>query len=116
MTTNANVADNLPNNSSSPVAGGPARLLAGRVAVITGASAGIGAATAHRFAAAGATVALLGRRSRLLDDLAATLRKEHSAKVLPLAVDVTDAAALTTAASTIRATLGGPTWSSPTRG
>ncbi|MFH9471792.1 SDR family oxidoreductase [Streptomyces clavifer] len=108
MTTNANVADNLPNNSSPPVAGGPARLLAGRVAVITGASAGIGAATAHRFAAAGATVALLGRRSRLLEDLAATLRKEHSAKVLPLAVDVTDAGALTTAASTIRATLGRP--------
>jgi NADP-dependent 3-hydroxy acid dehydrogenase YdfG len=76
--------------------------------VITGASAGIGAATAHRFAAAGAAVALLGRRSGLLEDLAATLREEHSAEVLPLAVDVTDPAALTAAASTIRATLNRP--------
>ncbi|MFF4476813.1 SDR family oxidoreductase [Streptomyces sp. NPDC001520] len=78
------------------------------LAVITGASAGIGAATAHRFAAAGAAVALLGRRSGLLDDLAATLRAEHSAEVLPVAVDVADPAALTAAASTIRATLGRP--------
>lgn len=94
--------------STSAAAGVPSGLLAGRVAVITGASAGIGAATAHRFAAAGAAVALLGRRDALLDDLAAILRAEHSADVLALAVDVTDTAALTAAASTIRATLGRP--------
>lgn len=94
--------------STSAAAGVPSGLLAGRVAVITGASAGIGAATAHRFAAAGAAVALLGRRAALLDDLAAILRAEHSADVLALAVDVTDTAALTAAASTIRATLGRP--------
>ncbi|MEU5031892.1 SDR family oxidoreductase [Streptomyces milbemycinicus] len=102
------MTDNLSNSFSLPVAGVPASLLAGRVAVITGASAGIGAATARRFAAAGAAVALLGRRSGLLDDLAATLREEGSAEVLPVAVDVTDPAALTAAASTIRATLGRP--------
>ncbi|MEU5640725.1 SDR family oxidoreductase [Streptomyces milbemycinicus] len=102
------MTDNLSNSFSLPVAGVPAGLLAGRVAVITGASAGIGAATARRFAAAGAAVALLGRRSGLLDDLAATLREEGSAQVLPVAVDVTDPAALTAAASTIRATLGRP--------
>ncbi|MEW2077441.1 SDR family oxidoreductase [Streptomyces sp. NPDC012403] len=102
------MTDNASNDFSLPVAGVPAGPLAGRVAVITGASAGIGAATAHRFAAAGAAVALLGRRSGLLEDLAATLREEHSAEVLPLAVDVTDPAALTAAASTIRAALGRP--------
>ncbi|ADI12845.1 short-chain dehydrogenase/reductase SDR [Streptomyces bingchenggensis BCW-1] len=102
------MTDNLSNSFSTPVAGVPAGLLAGRVAVITGASAGIGAATARRFASAGAAVALLGRRSGLLDDLAATLRAEGSAEVLPVAVDVTDPAALTAAASTIRATLGRP--------
>ncbi|UUU35655.1 SDR family NAD(P)-dependent oxidoreductase [Streptomyces sp. CA-210063] len=69
---------------------------------------GIGTATAHRFAAAGAAVAPLSRRSGLLADLAATLRKRHSAEVLPLAVAVTDPAALTAAASTIRAPLGRP--------
>ncbi|MEU1943271.1 SDR family NAD(P)-dependent oxidoreductase [Streptomyces sp. NPDC020125] len=102
------MTDSLSNNFSLPVANVPAGLLAGRVAVITGASAGIGAATAHRFAAAGAAVALLGRRSGLLDDLTATLRAEHSAEVLPVAVDVADPAALTAAASMIRATLGRP--------
>ncbi|MEU7473129.1 SDR family oxidoreductase [Streptomyces sp. NPDC044984] len=100
--------DNAADTFSSPAAAVPAGLLAGRIAVITGASAGIGAATARRFAAAGAAVALLGRRSGLLDDLAATLREEHSAEVLALAVDVTDSAALAAAASTIRATLGRP--------
>ncbi|WP_221352028.1 SDR family oxidoreductase [Streptomyces beigongshangae] len=90
------------------VADVPANLLNGRVAVITGAGAGIGAATAQRFAAAGAAVALLGRRSGPLDDLAATLRKEHSAEVLPVPVDVTDPAALTAAASAVRAALGRP--------
>ncbi|MFF7858044.1 SDR family NAD(P)-dependent oxidoreductase [Streptomyces sp. NPDC007904] len=71
------MTDNASNDVSLPVAGVPAGLLAGRVAVITGASAGIGAATAHRFAAAGAAVALLGRRSGHLEDLAATLREEQ---------------------------------------
>jgi NADP-dependent 3-hydroxy acid dehydrogenase YdfG len=102
------MTDNASHTFPLSAPGAVPGLLTGRVAVITGASAGIGAATAHRFAAAGAAVALLGRRSGLLDDLAVTLRKEHSAEVLPLAVDVTDPAALTTAASTIRTTLGRP--------
>lgn len=86
----------------------PVGLLAGRVAVVTGASAGIGAATARRFAAAGAAVALLGRRAGLLDDLARTLREEGAVDVLPVAVDVTDPAALTAAAEAIRGDLGRP--------
>ncbi|WP_413755293.1 SDR family oxidoreductase [Streptomyces sp. MMBL 11-3] len=106
MTDNASsTVSQSTSRATSRAASGP---LAGRVAVITGASAGIGAATAHRFAAAGAAVALLGRRSGLLEDLAATLRKEYSAEVLALAVDITDPGALTTAASTIRAALGRP--------
>ncbi|MEV7866393.1 SDR family NAD(P)-dependent oxidoreductase [Streptomyces sp. NPDC088124] len=102
------MTNNLSENISLSAPGASAGLLAGRVAVITGATAGIGAATAHRFASAGAAVALLGRRSSRLDDLAATLRKEGSAEVLPLAVDVTDPAALATAAATIRGSLGSP--------
>jgi NAD(P)-dependent dehydrogenase (short-subunit alcohol dehydrogenase family) len=41
--------------------------LAGKVAVVTGATSGIGEATARRFAAEGATVYLFGRRQQLLD-------------------------------------------------
>ena len=47
--------------------------LAGRRALITGASSGIGAATASRFVAEGASVALLARRRAELDELASEL-------------------------------------------
>jgi NAD(P)-dependent dehydrogenase (short-subunit alcohol dehydrogenase family) len=48
---------------STPAAdNGAAAALAGRVVLVTGAHGGLGAATAHACAAAGATVVLLGRR------------------------------------------------------
>jgi NADP-dependent 3-hydroxy acid dehydrogenase YdfG len=46
------------------------RALEGRIAVITGASSGIGAAAAHRLAPAGVQVALIGRRTEWLTALA----------------------------------------------
>jgi NAD(P)-dependent dehydrogenase (short-subunit alcohol dehydrogenase family) len=42
--------------------------LEGKVAVITGASTGIGLATARRFVSEGAYVYITGRRQRELDD------------------------------------------------
>jgi NADP-dependent 3-hydroxy acid dehydrogenase YdfG len=49
------------------------QLLSGRVAVITGASAGIGEAVAHSLAAAGASLVLNARRKERLETLAAKL-------------------------------------------
>ncbi|NUS01056.1 MAG: SDR family NAD(P)-dependent oxidoreductase, partial [Nonomuraea sp.] len=47
--------------------------LKGKVALITGAGTGIGAATARRFAAEGAAVMLTGRRPEPLAEVAAEL-------------------------------------------
>ncbi|KUN63278.1 short-chain dehydrogenase [Streptomyces canus] len=77
-----------------------------RVAVVTGATSGIGAATAKRLATGGASVALLGRREDRLKALADELRATATGSVLPVAVDLTDAAAVTEAAATVTGALG----------
>ncbi|RMI34726.1 SDR family oxidoreductase [Streptomyces triticirhizae] len=81
------------------------RPLAGRVAVVSGASSGIGAATAEHLAELGARVALLARRVERLDALAARV-DAAGGTALPLAVDVTDEAAVQAAAKRVAAELG----------
>ena len=63
--------------------------LEGTVALVTGASSGIGAAAAGALAAQGAAVALAARRRDRLDALAASIRDEGGT-VLVLEADVTD--------------------------
>ena len=65
--------------------------LAGRTALITGASHGLGLAIAHALAAQGARVACLARAGSALDHAVATLR-EAGADAHAVAADVTDAA------------------------
>jgi NADP-dependent 3-hydroxy acid dehydrogenase YdfG len=63
--------------------------LEGTVALVTGASSGIGAATAAALADHGATVALAARRRRRLETLAAGIR-DQGGTALVLEADVTD--------------------------
>jgi len=64
--------------------------LDGRVAVITGASAGLGLAMAQRFAASGAAVAMLARRPDVLEAAEATAAAGARGKVRAYSCDVTN--------------------------
>lgn len=75
------------------------------VVVVTGASAGVGRATAHAFAQAGADVALIARRSDRLDDAAEEIKALGRA-ALPVPADVADADAVEAAAEMIESELG----------
>jgi 3-hydroxy acid dehydrogenase / malonic semialdehyde reductase len=70
-------------------------VLSSATVLVTGATAGIGEACARAFAAHGALLVLLARRGARLEALAGALREEHGVEVLPLALDVRDAAVVT---------------------
>src|SRR5262245_1957867 len=76
--------------------------LTGTVALVTGASSGIGAATARALAEQGAAVALLARRTDRLNDLKGEI-EAAGGMALPVPADVTDSEQ---AAAAVAATVG----------
>jgi NAD(P)-dependent dehydrogenase (short-subunit alcohol dehydrogenase family) len=80
-----------------PIADAPTEgRFADRVVLITGASGGLGSASARRFAIEGASLALLDRDGSAVIRLADELRAS-GVKALPVEVDVTDEAAMAAA-------------------
>jgi len=63
--------------------------LDGKVAVVTGASSGIGEATAETLAAHGATVVVAARREERLDELVERIEKAGG-RTLAVSCDITD--------------------------
>ena len=63
--------------------------LSGKIAVVTGASSGLGVQMATAFARQGANLVILARRVERLEEFAEKLRNEYEVKVLPLKCDVT---------------------------
>lgn len=80
-------------------------VLAGRVAVITGASSGIGEATAKALAARGARVALFARRKERLDAVCEAIQRAGG-EAFAWQVDVTDRSAVERAAAEVTAKFG----------
>ena len=80
--------------------------LHGRTALVTGAGSGIGAATARRFVAAGAAVAIADVRLAAATDLVAEVAGRHG-KTLAVGLDVADEASVAAAVATTVTELGG---------
>ena len=77
----------------------------GKVAVVTGASSGLGADAAKAYAECGASVALLARRKEKLADVAEEI-KALGGKVITVACDVTDEQMVKAAVDEVISSLG----------
>ncbi|MCL2516210.1 MAG: SDR family NAD(P)-dependent oxidoreductase, partial [Microbacteriaceae bacterium] len=80
--------------------------LDGKVAVVTGAGRGIGAATAKRLAADGAAVAIIDITAEATADAVAAI-EAAGGRAIGLACDVSDEAAVVAAAASVVEQLGG---------
>ena len=80
--------------------------LSGNIAVVTGASSGLGKQMAKAFAGQGANLAILARRVERLEELKKEIEKEYKVKVLPIQCDVTDSDSINNAAKKVEKEYG----------
>ena len=80
--------------------------LSGQVAVVTGASSGLGVQMATALARQGADLVILARRFERLEELAKKLMKEYNVKVLPRQCDVTSTESIDMAADAVEKEFG----------
>ena len=80
--------------------------LAGRTAVITGGSKGIGRAIARGLAAEGVKLVLIARNAEALEKTAEDIRKAHRVEVIAAPADITSAEQVDAAAKTARDAFG----------
>ena len=79
--------------------------LTGRVAVITGASSGLGRQMSEAFASRGADIVIMARRIERLNELKVELEK-YNVKVLPIKCDVTSTEDINNACKLVEDTFG----------
>ncbi len=82
------------------------KLLAGKIAVVTGGGTGIGKAVALALARHGADIALASRDGARLDSAAAEIRKETGRRALGIATDVAEAKAVSALFKRVEAEFG----------
>ena len=80
--------------------------LKNKIAVVTGASSGLGKQMSEAFARQGASLALLARRFDRLEAYAEELKKKYKIDVLPVKCDVTDTKSIDDAAKAVEKKFG----------
>jgi gluconate 5-dehydrogenase len=80
--------------------------LTGKIAVVSGASSGLGIQMATAFARQGANLVILARRFVRLEELANKLSGEYNVKVLPIRCDITSTEDINAAAERVEAEFG----------
>ena len=80
--------------------------LKGRVAVVTGASTGLGVQMAKALASQGADIVCMARRQNLIDEVAAEISQKFGVKAIGVRCDITDTANVEEAVDTVMKEFG----------